>query len=145
MNMKTIEYLKDLEYAKNEMLLISCEVGWLDGVKFLVSQGADPHFDDEGPLMVAVVHGHLDVVKYLIEECGADPHINNDQPLFEASAWDQFEIVKYLIEKHRSDPNVCDLELVEANGGEEIVKYIKNKIFASKANIKNNIIVIKKQ
>jgi len=59
----------------------------------------------------AAVTGHLDVVKYLIEECGADVEAIDplgSTPLHEATYNDHLEVVKYLVEQCGANLRVRD-------------------------------------
>jgi len=79
--------------------------GDLESLKKLVSEGADVEAENGygfTPFNLASVNGHLEIVKYLIEECNANVEAKNkdgDTPLFYASLEGRFEIVKYLIEE----------------------------------------------
>ena len=75
------------EYAK---------YGHLEVVKYLVSQGADIHANNERALRRACEEGHLDVVKYLVEQ-GANIHADNEYALHWASRKGHLEVVKYLV------------------------------------------------
>lgn len=44
-------------------------------------EGLDPRRWGEAPMMHASKHGHLDVVRWLVEVCGADVHANDDHAL----------------------------------------------------------------
>ena len=53
---------------------------------------------DEAPLRDACWNGHLEIVKYLVEQ-GANIHILDEAPLRDACFYGYFEIVKYLVEQ----------------------------------------------
>ena len=80
--------------------------GDLAGLKRLVASGHVPVNGnrDLGPLHLAAFCGHLDMVRYLVEEAGADPRMRNScrcAPLDLASS---VEIARYLIEERGMDP-----------------------------------------
>ena len=59
------------------------------------------------PLLCGAWYGHLDVVRYLVEEAGADPRLRADQgatPLDTAACAGDLEVVRYLIEERGMDP-----------------------------------------
>jgi len=60
----------------NSPLIIASQWGHLGGVEFLVGARADVHFtqrhDRAGPLHVAADSGHLDLVKFFVQEAHAD-------------------------------------------------------------------------
>ena len=51
---------------------------------------------DDYWLIVACRKGHLDIVKYLIDEQGCDPHIMDDLPFRIATKYQYTNIVNYL-------------------------------------------------
>ena len=53
--------------------------------------------DEEDALQRASEKGHLEVVKYLVEECRANVHADNDWALRLASENGHLEVVKYLV------------------------------------------------
>ena len=115
--------------------------GKLISVKILVEyRGADPGFSTAGgdtPLMAAMRNGHLDVVRYLIEEHDV-PQImstTNGIPvsaLCVAARWGHVHIVDYLVKKqgeriiHESDANdPVPVTLAAAmSGNAEMVRYL---------------------
>ena len=85
----------------NDQLIAASTDGDLAGVKTFIKQGADINYYVEyrgTPLNFASINGHLEIVKYLVEN-GADIHFNkfNDTPLRSTSVNGHLEIVKYLI------------------------------------------------
>ena len=86
-------------YKGNELLKEAATVGELSLVIFSLKDGADVHADNEYAFIAAVVHGHLNIVKILIEEYGANIHEEDDEALISASENGHLDIVKYLVEK----------------------------------------------
>ena len=71
--------------------------GHLEIVKYLVENGADIHAEKDVALRSASFKGHLDIVKFLVEN-GADIHARNYDALRKASQLGHLDIVKYLVE-----------------------------------------------
>lgn len=84
-------------YFDDMQLGRAAENGHLDIVRFLVENGADIHIYDETPLKLATEAGHLNIVKYLAEH-GANIHVGNNDILTIASKEEHLDIVKYLVE-----------------------------------------------
>jgi len=87
------------------------------------------------PLNSASRDGHLDIVKYLFEECYCNSETNDNEgrtALHLASANGYFDIVKYLVEECH-----CNAETKDNNGktpldvtcswNSEIKEYLRNK------------------
>eukprot|EP00942_MAST-04A_sp_MAST-4A-sp1_P006919 g6919.t1 len=86
--------MKSLVEHVGGSIVIASEKGYLHVVKYLVEthdvnesgmtlkeyvnqEGKDSRDYDRTPLMVAARYEHLQIVKYLIEQCEADPNIAN--------------------------------------------------------------------
>jgi hypothetical protein len=54
------------------------------------------HMNKDMALRMSSKYGHLEVVKYLVEQ-GADIHANNDRALREAAKNGHLEVVKYMV------------------------------------------------
>lgn len=79
-----------------------CEVaqdGHLPAVKRLIQLGAEPHVGYDYPLCVAVIRGHWDIVRYLVEDCGVDAAVQGCKPLVFAAEKKDPVMLDYLI-KH---------------------------------------------
>ncbi len=70
--------------------------GYLDIVKYLVSEGINIDAEKEELLSVAAENGNIDIIKYLVS-LGADIHIFGEQALNRAAKANQIETVKYLV------------------------------------------------
>lgn len=96
------------------------------------------------PLIMAARNGHLEVVKYLIENCGADKAqqgsvrfdgetIEGAPPLWCAAAAGHYDVVKYLVESgadvnQTTYTNSTPLRAASFDGHFEIVKFlVENK------------------
>lgn len=99
--LEVVKYLVEQEQAANihaiddEVFILASYYGHLDVVKYLVEQGANIHANDDGPLRIASENGNLPVVKYLVKQ-GANIHANDDGALRFAIGNRQLEVVKYL-------------------------------------------------
>lgn len=74
--------------------------GCINTIRFLIDNGAD--CKDNDLLKLAIVNGHLDTVKYFIEEKGVDLNFTDEHgmtPLFCAVVYEKKEIVEYLLKK----------------------------------------------
>ena len=101
-----VEVLRETNFKLNSALKESflkkaAKHGHLEIVKYLVEHGVDIHTQTDYALRFATEKGHLGIVKYLIEN-GADIHANNDFALRWAAFDGYLEIVKYLVE-HGAD------------------------------------------
>lgn len=90
---------------KVTQLILASSSGKLDEVKELVSSGLNPssrNVDNRTPLHFAASEGHLDIVKYLIEEKNVEVNVGDrhgNTPLFEAINGEHNEIVEYIKSK----------------------------------------------
>jgi hypothetical protein len=81
----------------DDALGLASQKGHLEIVKYLVENVGNIHFKDNA-LKMASENGHLETVKYLVE-AGADIHAENDRALKFAKINRHLEIVKYLESK----------------------------------------------
>jgi len=88
------------------------ENGDLESLKKLVSGGANVEAKSNfgnTPLICASINGHLEIVKYLIEEHNANVEAKDNYgytPLIWASVYGSLEIMKYLIEECNANVEV---------------------------------------
>jgi ankyrin repeat protein len=98
-------------------LTLASENGHLAVVKLLVATGARVEAqagEPDGPLAIAALGGHLDVIKYLVEEAGADGRGEGPlkvTPLMMASSQGHLDVLKYLLGR-----GVSDINAISANG-----------------------------
>jgi ankyrin repeat protein len=111
-------------YARGMMLLnVAIKAGHLDIIKFLIEEKEIPK---SGALVEAVKAGHMDVVKYFVEE----QKENIQGPVSCAVEWaaisKQLPIMKYLVENGADAHIRGEMPLGEAtrNGDLEMVKYL---------------------
>lgn len=87
---------------------------------------------NDTPLHDSVRNGHLDVIKFFIEDLECDPNLKGQRgrtPLHHASAKGHLDIVKYLVDAHRCSPLCPDenrdtpLHIAAANGQVEVIRY----------------------
>jgi hypothetical protein len=110
--------------------------GYLDVTKVFLEKGADVNSTDNisnTPLHWAAENGHLDVVKYLVEEKGADGKAadkNGNTPLHWAARYDHWDVVKHLVEQKGADVNASfndsytPLHLIAGYGKLDLVKFL---------------------
>ena len=123
MENKIIEYITEENCSLIEKIIDASEKGDLNEVKQCVKNGINVHILYALPLRCAACNGHLEVVKYLIEECGADVHAFDDSALHLANGKGHLEVVKYLVEDCEFVDRF-DLEWTIYNVHLENVKYL---------------------
>jgi ankyrin repeat protein len=91
------EYIKkaNIHAGDDAALRWAVYEGHLETIKYLIEQGANVHADDDYALRWAVNTGHLEVVKCLIEQ-GANIHAKDDLALQWAKGQGHPDVVKYL-------------------------------------------------
>ena len=60
----------------NELLVIVSIRGYLDIVRFLVSEGADIKYNSNSSVKYAYSKGHTDIVDYLVSQGAPDPRVH---------------------------------------------------------------------
>ena len=78
------------------------KIGKLNYIKYLIKHNYDIFKEYESfdnALLVAIILGHLDIVKYFIEEQGTNININHNQALGYAAKNGHLDVVKYLVEE----------------------------------------------
>jgi ankyrin repeat protein len=81
-------------YRNCRAIIWFVENGHLDVVKYLIEQGADIHAKNNEALRNSAEKGDLDIVKYLVEH-GAAVHSIEDYALRYSAVKGHLEIVKY--------------------------------------------------
>ena len=123
----------------NEDIFECCRKGDLVSVKKLIEEhkvvyGGSEIRNEIGntPLHLASYKGHLEIVKYLVEDVGVETETKSrygQTPLHEASCVGHLEIVKYLVEEVKTNTEVQNkygdtpLHISSLWGRVEIVKY----------------------
>lgn len=79
-------FLADVHFIGDAPLRHACHAGNLNLVRMLLEHGADMHAREGMPLALASGGGHVEVVKFLIEEAGANVAIGNHKALAAAIA-----------------------------------------------------------
>ena len=101
--------------------------GDIDYVKAYLEENKISRNDIKNALIRSAQNGHLEVVKYLVEEHQADIHAQNEGGLRWSAQNGHLEVVKYLVEEHNADIHADDeyaLRLSAENGYLDVVKYL---------------------
>ncbi len=126
-----LEVLKTLlKYSGMDLTDFLCNqainTGNVEMVRYFESNGFDV-IHNENVLFNASKHGHLQLVKYLVEN-GANVHTENDEALIYAVQENKLEIVKYLVEVGKMDiHNGYMVYIAASNGYLDILKYLVKK------------------
>jgi ankyrin repeat protein len=123
------------EQWKKEGLTECAKNGSLEGVKYLVENGADVHAGKDLPLSLASSNGHLEVVEYLIIEGKADVHSWKEEALRKASQHGHLKVVRYLVEVGGADVRACEnhtdcesaMQLAIMNGHLAVMTYLESQ------------------
>jgi hypothetical protein len=78
-------------------------------------------------LRSSAVHGHVDAVKYFVEERGMDPRADNEDILITALINGRLDLVKYLVGEKGADIHVNNdvaLSVLAVRGHLDLVKYL---------------------
>ena len=112
-------------------LLIAAEEGSLALMKYLIKHDYDP------TAVKTILHcsiEHIDIVKYLINECNCDPMATDedgDTILHIAARRGSLDVMKYAIDHHKCSPHAINNKgrtvLLCASGHIDIVKYLINE------------------
>lgn len=147
-------------------ICVACRFGYLDIVKFLVSRGAEYDAESEitaktaiySPLVSAAMNGHLEIVKYLIEELKVNPgesnflalriseegrHTEVTQYLAKASKLKQKDILQTLITAIRNR-EVTTVEMLLKNGASPNIGSKKDDITAMHHAAKTTVDIMEK-
>ena len=118
---KVKEAIKDGATIFGQDIFDAAKNGHLDIVKYLVDE---KKIDiPESAVYRAVKNGHLDVVKYLVDEKGQDISVDS---VFFAAANGHLDMVKYLVGKGKSIDGE-EVSNAAKNGHLDIVKYLVEK------------------
>ena len=91
--------LTEYKFWKSSKIILSNPRPFnLETVIELVIEGANPHVNDEAPLILAANYGYLDLVEFFVS-CGADINAQNGSALKYALINHRFHVVEYLINK----------------------------------------------
>lgn len=101
--------------------------GDVEIVKFLVSKGADIHYNRDFSILAAIEYGHLELVKYFLDK-GIDINTEYNAPLKKAIRHGKLQIVKYLLERGAEYKPILLVLAIEANVW-DIVKYLINSAY----------------
>ncbi len=94
----------DITIYDNKALILATTFGHLDMIKYLVENGANIKVQNNIVLNEAVRKGRLDIIKYLMEQ-GIDITVDDNKALYWAASYNHAEIVKYLLENSATTTN----------------------------------------
>lgn len=122
----------------NDALILACEYGHLDIVKFLLRNGSNIHHYNDQALSSACESGNYMIAKFLLD-CKANVNTDNNEALHLACQEGHIEIVKLLLKYgvNIETKNNKALHLASKNGQIKIVKLLlKNGANVSAGNDK---------
>ena len=102
------KFLRENKISPPELedtLKYSAEKGHLEIVKYLVDEHQGSVTKDLA-LVLSAENGHLEVVKYLVEECNADIHSDEGYILAKSARNGHLRVVEYLVSKGASDDSL---------------------------------------
>ena len=113
----TLKYLceelnSNIKSHNDSILRVGCERGYLDIVKYAISNGSDINSNNYEPIKKSCIYGHLEIVKLLIE-AGTNYKINNCEPLCKACSNGHLDIVEFLLSTDKKDININYFELLK--------------------------------
>lgn len=107
------EQFINIAYEDNEPIMICCEFGSLDVLKYLVSfrrydESINPGARDSEALLIAIEYSHPEIVRYLLTRREINPTTRNNKPIILASdgtIMNDTECLKVLLNDQRIDPS----------------------------------------
>jgi ankyrin repeat protein len=122
------EILKSLsDLNPNDLLMKSCSIGYLNGIKLALEKGADASYNNNYAIKYSSEHGYTEIVEFLLKERRVDPSDDDNFAIRFASQNGHIEIVKLLLQDKRVDPSAKDNSAIiyaSKNGYTEIVKLL---------------------
>lgn len=112
--------------SDNRALEWAAQYGHLEAVKYLLDQGVDVNIHNGEALNWAAHNNHLELVKYLISR-EADVNSNNSRALLFATIQDNFQVVRILVEANANIPEAI-LQRARELGRKEILRYLSTAI-----------------
>jgi hypothetical protein len=108
------------------MLVKSCQIGYLKGVKYAIEHDANINYDHSLPLYLSVENNYIDIVKYLIEN-GANLEGENNDIIKNALLSHTPGILKILLDNIEHDIEIDKLiQLADGLQKTEMVKILKD-------------------
>lgn len=100
----------DVSMDGNKALSIATENGNLEMIHFMLTfQNVTPYEKPNAALFTAIEAGHLDIVKFYLDDCTApDPDNVKACSLVFAADVARGSLVRYLLERHDIDPKYAD-------------------------------------
>ena len=90
-------YISSGKTTLNSILGYASECGNIDSVRWAISKGADPHFDQETPIGVAADRGHQSILMYLCLYHNADITVDDFYPIAFSAKSGHLGCLKFLL------------------------------------------------
>lgn len=124
--LRTIKLVMSFRPIRNRFaIIVAARSGNLKVVKYFVSLGFDPTFNDNEAILAACATGNLKIVKFLIS-CGCDPQARDNSGIRYAIARNQLRMVKYLISNgcEIGPDSSYDIGIICSSGHIKMLKYL---------------------
>ena len=111
----------------DNLLIWAIHGGDLKIVKLLFAKGAMVDENNDATLQ-AILSGHLDILKYLVEH-EADPHAQNDYTLIAAARIGNINMIKYLLSFGFPSPSIKTAsQVAKLSDHREVFEYLNSLI-----------------
>ena len=108
----------------NIKLLLCTEYGYLSGVKDAIKKGADINFNYRHVLTVALQHGHLDIIKFFLDDIEKLDKSSLNWALAVANKFGKSDVVK-LLKSYKNEIYESVRDQMTPKSNEDIKKFLK--------------------